>query len=228
MFALGYGRRRRHSREKGVVFGEFGVFFFGGGGGFTTHSSYVLGEQRRRYPRPLCSVFTSITHSISPLNSTLPPPPQRQPLAPHTTLHKSHLPLFSGTPSISPLCRTLPFKPFSSPSSSNFAKNLEGKQEHSGQTKVTVFPYFNRKHIFFTPTATHRRSSIRPAVSFPLSLSLSLSPLSLSLSLYSLSLPLSLSLSPPLSLSLSLPLSPSLSLSLPLALSLSSSLPFYE
>lgn len=49
-------------------------------------------------------MFTSITHSISPQNCSLP-------LTTHTTL-KSHLPLFSNTPSISVFFQPFLFKLF--------------------------------------------------------------------------------------------------------------------
>lgn len=73
-------------------------------------------------PRPL-SVFTSITHSISPQNCRLP-------LTTHTTL-KSHLPLFFNTPSISV------FLSFSVLFLLDFA-NLEPSSKRT-HTKVAVF-----------------------------------------------------------------------------------------
>ena len=139
--------------------------------------SHGLGEQLCRYPRPLGSVFTSITHSISPLNSTRPPQPQ--PLAPHTTTLKSHLPLFPSTPSIWPLRRPFPVSPSLLPSLL-LRPNLEGEQERSGQTKVTVFPPTLIQNTFLHPHRNQTKALFSLSLSTP---SLSLNP-SLSPSLY--------------------------------------------
>lgn len=110
-------------------------------------------------------MFTSITHSISPQNcSHHAPTPPRPPFATHTTL-KSHLPLFSNTPSISVFFHPFLFKLFH-PLPDSFA-NLESSS-NSTKTRHCVSTLIKNRlqplppPILFPVSFFHRVTNVLP------------------------------------------------------------------